>query len=236
MSKFLPLIDTLNRDRKYLDKFYLGKVVDNNDPKQIGRLKVEIPGIYEGGAELLPWVYKKESGTSDMGGVAIPEVGSIVEVYFPDHDLYAAVYNGYYENEKTIQQKQDLLEDYPNTYGFIDSKGNKFIVNKTQGTVKFIHHSGSSIIFEDNGNYCVESVGDICGLADGEFTSYGKAGSNYGYATSTTTVLGQTVALARNGGLPVAVLGCQSIGTGNQGQPVISILVEGSSVVTAPKS
>lgn len=59
----------------------------------------------------------------------------------------------------------------------------------------------------------------------------GKSKTEIGSGSSPTEVQGSIVNLA-GGGAPVAKVGSQAIGTGNQGAPVISTIIDGSTKVT----
>ena len=71
-------------------------------------------------------------------------------------------------------------------------------------------------------------------IANGTLTIKGTGGTVVGASSSSTTIDGSVVLLA-GGGAPVAVLGNQAIGTGNNNAPVVSTIIEGSSKVFAPK-
>ena len=235
---FLKYFDLIAKERDLFKQEYIGKVLDNEDPDKKGRIKVSIPNLFEGEAENLPWVYACNSGGSDFISLNIPEVDSFVIVCFPHNDIYFPIYKGSVLNEID----SDLEEDYPMSYGMVDSIGNKFLVNKTSGEIKIIHKEGTEITIEGNGAVSVTTSSDITLEGDnvniessGEATFEGIGGTNLGVGSSSTVVLGMTVALGMEGGLPVAVVGSQCIGVGNMGAPVISNIVDGSSIVTAPK-
>lgn len=78
----------------------------------------------------------------------------------------------------------------------------------------------------------VQGAGGVDVKSDASVTVSGTGGTDLGSGSSSTTVKGQTVALA-GGGLAVARVGDQVIGTGNLGAPVISTIVQGSPKVTS---
>ncbi len=62
------------------------KVLKNDDPRRLGRIKVFVFGILEGDVEHLPWVTAEQGfalGGSNSSGFSVPEVGSTTLVYFP---------------------------------------------------------------------------------------------------------------------------------------------------------
>jgi hypothetical protein len=142
---------------------YMGEVVSNLDPKKLGRLKVVVKGLFEGTESDLPWCFPQNSslmgGKSSGGMFAVPEIGSKVIIEFPFDDIYSPCYTGHWETSTTHSTAMD--SDYPNTYGFSDSTGNKFNINKTKKTAEFTHSSGSKIKISLNGDVEITSVGNI---------------------------------------------------------------------------
>lgn len=98
-------INTLTRN-DILSESHRGVVVDNLDPKQRGRIKVQIPNIFEGTPSELPWVYQEQpagfGGSSEAGLLNVPIIGSQVTVEFPDNDIYFPVYVGTWTNNSTL--------------------------------------------------------------------------------------------------------------------------------------
>lgn len=96
------------------------------------------------------------------------------------------------------------------------------------------------ILFTTDGNFNQTVTGNLVVEGQGgvEITSpamakfEGVGGTMIGNAASVTQVNGSTVLLA-GGGLPVATVTGQCIGSGNLGAPVISIIIQGSSKVFA---
>lgn len=132
---------------------YLGQVEDNNDPKKLGRVKVRISPYMDFEEEDLPWVSPTlgtHGNSSDAGGLNVPEIGSQVRVYFPSHDITAPYYTGAELNEHNRTTFFD--EDYPDVYGYKDSTGNFYKVNKATGTVQFQHSSSSNVRVAPDGS------------------------------------------------------------------------------------
>ena len=78
---FLPIANKGKID-KVTDSPKFGTVVDNNDPLKLGRVKVEITGIFEGSLQSLPWVRRKMDSVfcgADCEIFDVPEIGSVVE-------------------------------------------------------------------------------------------------------------------------------------------------------------
>jgi hypothetical protein len=126
------------RPRHALRKQYESVVVDNKDPRMLGRIKCEILGLMEVKyipVDDLPWVspqYPAELGNDRHGSdMHIPEMGSSVLVEFPTENIYQPVYRWRVPNRKT--RPTDFQSEYPHRYGSADRNGNKTIINKLSG-------------------------------------------------------------------------------------------------------
>lgn len=243
---------------KSLYKEHKGVVVDNEDPKKLGRVKCAISGFIEGDTELLPWVTPYGIPPNRF---FVPNVGDELIIKFQE-SIYFPFYVGYWHNE--VNKKTYFDEDYPNTFGIDDGIRLKYNKTKKEGTIE--HESGSKALVKEDGtleltlakdlklvisgDYIIGATGDIKFTPSGKFevTATGDAkisstakailegtsGTDVGKASSVTNVKGILVNLA-GGGLPIALLGGQTIGIGNLGGPVLSTIVDGSSKVFAAK-
>ena len=54
----IPITDTA-KIKKFTDEPKFGTVVFNDDPERLGRVKVTIPGLFEGTTDKLPWIRRK---------------------------------------------------------------------------------------------------------------------------------------------------------------------------------
>ena len=68
-------------------RHYVGKVVDNNDPKKLGRLKITIPEIGFDTPDLAKWAYPRQGA-----GMSIPNISDWAEIYFIGGDPNRPVY------------------------------------------------------------------------------------------------------------------------------------------------
>lgn len=131
-----------------------GIVVDNDDPDKLGRVKVTIADLLEEtDSTLLPWVYPHNPtglGGNGTGWFGVPEEGSELIIEFPFHDIYSGVYTGFYQNVNTHQSVFD--DEYPNTYGWVDSTGTYWKVKKTALTMELYHASGIHYILKADGS------------------------------------------------------------------------------------
>ena len=95
---------------------YIGEVVDNKDPKKLGRLKVNVPNITGGCAtDDLPWAepcfpysYEKQ------GFFFIPEIGSLVTTLFLEGSFYFPVWLGcIHRSDKDVVPDEINDSSYP---------------------------------------------------------------------------------------------------------------------------
>lgn len=134
-------------------RFFRGRVVDNNDPLKIGRIRVYVNGVHKNlDPSTIPWSLGANScySGSSSGGIDIPPLNSRVWVLFCSEDIYSSLYFG---SSRDLSKKlgNEFLEDYPNCRGFIDDQGNLFIQNKIKGFIKSQLVSGAYICWDNNG-------------------------------------------------------------------------------------
>ena len=140
-------------------KILKGEVVANQDPLHLGRIRVRISYLHpkEMLDEQIPWVmsFNFNSNPNSQGSAAVPDIGSICWVLFPSDDMYSGIYLGCLPNVQ-----QELLEDYPNTYGFIDRSGSLLMANTAQDKYVFHHVSGTIIKIDCNGRMQIKVADD----------------------------------------------------------------------------
>lgn len=156
-----------------LDRPHKATVLSNDDPEKRGRVKVRIDGLLVGDISALPWVFPLNpiglGGGSSSSWFSVPEVGSELVVTFPYDDIYTGFYIGYWQTAETHQTLFD--EDYPESYGFMDSTGNHYKVNKAQGTMEIQHASGILLKFNQDGSLDLEVPEDLTETIDGDRSS-----------------------------------------------------------------
>lgn len=244
---------------KALSRPHKGIVLANNDPKKLGRVKVQIEGLLEGAADVLPWV----PTILDPSKFDVPEVGDELYIVFPFNSIYFPFSLGYWHSE--LNHNGAFDDNYPNTFG-VAKQGFILKYNKESKVGDFVHPSGTTgKVIEDGsltfniakdldftleGKLTVTATGDVSFTTDGKITLVGKGGIDYttdaqaifsgkggttiGDSSSTTMVNGTTVLIA-GGGVPVAMVGATAIGPGNLGAPVVCTIIQGSSkVLVAP--
>lgn len=158
------------------DCIFEGVVKVNNDPKNLQRVKVRIPIIHDKvkNDNDLPWCLKIADSICgsgpDYGQYNIPAINEIVYVQFQMGDENNPIYHG--------RKAFPISSFNVNSYGFQDSKGNRFIVNKQTGVTTFRHFTGKSIVLAADGSLqadvenfevnCVNAVVNCSGALQAE--------------------------------------------------------------------
>jgi len=169
------------------DKFpgiYRGKVLDNNDPLQYGRIKIQVYPMFTDitNATLLPWAVPASSlwdGAGDgIGSFVVPKVDTFVFVFFEQGDHYQPVY---FAEAQTAQKGLpiDRATNYPNRKVKESSSGITFVtddtakttevhtaggiiakIDDTLNTVKVTHPTGTYVLIDATGKVTIFSLSD----------------------------------------------------------------------------
>lgn len=150
------------RPTNLLSQTWIGKVVSNNDPIQIRRLKVSIAGLIEGNSLNLPWANDLSmlSGSNSTDGFhMIPEVGSTVYVTFPTLDIN----NPYYKSTPATSKSKNGAfggADYLGAVGF-SIQGLIFKYKKEEQELTILHPSGTEYKIIQDGSINIKSAKDV---------------------------------------------------------------------------
>ena len=143
---------------------YRGSVLDNNDPKKLGRIKVSVPQIY-GGQNYDYWAYPKAIGGKGWGVLALPKIGDPVYVEFEQGDVRRPLwsFSWWLENEGIESN------DYPND--FIIHTTHKHRLEFNSKEVKLTHSNGVEIVLSAYGISVVRnnkkvSIGSLEGSSE----------------------------------------------------------------------
>lgn len=168
---------------------YIGIVVDNVDPENLGRIKVKVPNMIEAlQKDRLPWVYPfrgAETGGNPASAThAVPEKFSQVYVTFPNGDPYSAYYEAAPLNRATTQdpshanpvpeaplnelrnQVDPAESDQSNivTHGWRTERGhsNWFRIDRNQGKVElYMGEADLFFHFDRGGNVQLKTPGNL---------------------------------------------------------------------------
>ena len=137
-----------NPDNMLFPGIYRGKVLDNTDPDKLGKLKVEVLGVFTGIAkEYLPWAVPGLpvfcGAGSGYGWFGVPAVGSWVWCFFEDGDHQQPVY--FAEAPDGVHGFPTEGESgYPDSRGWVTPAGHSFVFDDN-GAITLTHKDGSII-------------------------------------------------------------------------------------------
>jgi len=140
----------------FKNKKFVGKVVDNNDPKKLQRCKVRCRGIHDGVPDDdLAWAVKLQGAGGGGTKVDVPPLGTEVIVEFQDDTLYHPLYYG---TRQTISALSSELTgtNYPHQINEIDRTGNLIVRDTTTNEFIFTHISGTTIHIDGSGNVTIK--------------------------------------------------------------------------------
>lgn len=157
------------------------RVINNKDPLKLGRVQVTIQSIMEETSpDKCPWVLRDSlpPGSSPSNkSWEVPEEGTEVEVFTKDGKEDVLYYRGTVESQIT-QTPQIFDKNYPMTVGTINSIGDVFRIDKTDGELEFYRHLFSLLFKIDReGNIVVHIPGNLVFKAN---NIYFKADADFG--------------------------------------------------------
>jgi hypothetical protein len=151
-----------SESKSILDRPYVGKVVDNNDPLILGRVRCTIEGLIND-SDKAPWIMRKSSsflgGTTESGQFAVPEIGSELTIEFPYNDIYSGEYNGYWNGANTTPSSS--AANYPETVVLAQIGTLKVLYTKSTEKLEIDHPSGTKITLKQNGDIELVASKDI---------------------------------------------------------------------------
>ncbi len=163
----------------YDGQYIIGRVVENNDPEKVGRVKVLIPGLFEDAATApwcVPLVPRGISSKPGSGEFSVPDVGTDLVIVLQEGDAHYPAYVG--SLLSTPNRVSEFDTNYPKRRGFKDIAGNLFYIDTTSGqvVVKFVHKSGTEITIDDDGKVHVLAANNMNINVDGtlDITSTGN--------------------------------------------------------------
>jgi hypothetical protein len=157
----------LDRDIREEENIYLspfaGKVINNNDPEQLGRCQIRVYGLF--GNKVpdadLPWALPDfEFVGSKVGSFVIPPVGAIVKVLFDKGDIYLPHYSTKVIDKNNLPSQR--LVDYPDNMVILETDDGTYItINRKKVDIKIHHKSGSEIQMDKKGDVTVHGQATV---------------------------------------------------------------------------
>lgn len=152
-------------DEQKFDDHWTGKVIDNEDPLHMGRVKIRILGYYnEISDAAIPWALPEATYLgSTKGTLIVPEVNTVVRGYFDQGDDQKPIYTAIapsIDNYATSQMLENIEEalDYPNVMVLLHTdEGERVTLNRSNGEMSVSHRSGTKIVIAPNGAITIET-------------------------------------------------------------------------------
>lgn len=152
-------------DEQKFDDHWTGKVIDNEDPLHMGRVKIRILGYYnEISDAAIPWALPEATYLgSTKGTLIIPEVNTVVRGYFDKGDDQKPIYTAIapsidnYATSQMLENPEEAL-DYPNVMVLLHTdEGERVTLNRSNGEISVSHRSGTKIVIAPNGAITIET-------------------------------------------------------------------------------
>lgn len=137
---------------------YRAKVVDNNDPEKLGRLRLQIPAIL--GDKTSEWALPAFSngGYQDMGSFSLPPLDANVWAEFEGGNSSRPIWTGTFFT-KEMTSPQEAQDKSPDAHIFKSLAGHLIEISDQEGEEKIDikHQNGVEIALEANENLSLTS-------------------------------------------------------------------------------
>jgi hypothetical protein len=180
---------------------WTGKVIDNNDPIKLGRVKILIFGYYDDFATgAIPWAVPDISyvgGTN--GNFVIPEVGTILRGYFDEGDIQKPIFDSVAFTVATATSMErnfftGKIEDYPYKMVLMETDNGEYLtLNRRTGETVFKHRTGMMLTIDRNGSISVTTGEGIEGLGNIKINVKGNTEINTTGDTKITSTTGKVI-------------------------------------------
>lgn len=186
--------DDLKKSTEFFG-IYRGKVIDNVDPNKLGRIKIQVYPMFSGISTTdVPWAIPaysiSEGSGSGIGNFAVPELNTLVYVFFEEGDVYQPVY--FLEAPSAVHGlPTERLINYPNRKVLKTRGGFLVYFDETDQVFNIQHPSGSFIRFDSLGNIIFNSIGNISMIAENNI-SLVASNNIIVSSTNTVTITGDT--------------------------------------------
>jgi uncharacterized protein involved in type VI secretion and phage assembly len=149
---------------------YRGTVVDRNDPEQLGRLRLRVPGLLGDAVTGWAWPVSPYAGTG-YGFFFLPRVGDIVWVEFAEGDREQPLWTGggWARPGGTSEVPASALDGYPDRQVLRTPAGNTLILDDTSGSEQIVVRaaSGCDVTIDPRAGTITIQAGTVLIQSDG---------------------------------------------------------------------
>ncbi len=146
---------------------FRGKVVDVDDPLQLGRVRIRVYGVMQKSTvptASLPWAVPampiSNGAGAGTGSFYVPEVDTEVFLFFEQGNPMSPVYFAEAQNgAKGLPPFKST--NYPKRIGFKLGNGIQWYMDKQTGVSVFTHPSGAAITIQADGGMVVSSPANV---------------------------------------------------------------------------
>lgn len=175
---------------KYYGK-YRGFVTDNQDPEQLGRVRLRVPSILAAGNTGWALPCMPYGGLADQGLFAVPDVGAQVWVEFEEGELSNPIWTGTFWQAGDIPAEGALTE--PTTRVLKTAAGHRLQFDDADGEeqIRLHHTADADLLIDPDGSVTLTDADGATLTLDaaGDQVTLADAGGN----TITLTAQGTTI-------------------------------------------
>lgn len=176
---------------KYYGK-YRGFVVDNDDPEQMGRLRLQVPTVLGDAVTVWALPCLPAGGAKNMGFFIVPDVDAQVWVEFEEGNLNRPIWSGTFWQKKGEIPEEAALNP-PTTSIFRTSGGHKlqFDDEADKEKITLFHSIEAEMVIDEKGSITIKDAQEntVTLDADGGEISIEDANGNSMIMTSTGTTI-----------------------------------------------
>jgi hypothetical protein len=163
-------------------RYFIGKVVDNDDPEREGRCKIMIFGLFETedpvldgknkptgetkkteiSVEAIPWAHPSgrkmfAGGDGGFADISVPKIGTVVRVQFAEGELYSPEYTAIQTVNPAVSA--ELEASYLNSHVLAYDVDEEMKVLYTPSIGMQIFHKSSQITINPDSSITIEHAG-----------------------------------------------------------------------------
>jgi uncharacterized protein involved in type VI secretion and phage assembly len=195
-------------ENQYYGK-YRGVVVANDDPQQLGRLRVWVPSLFPSAGDVSPdalsplvtdwaWPCLPFGGSPDQGMFFVPEVGSKVWVEYEEGNLDSPIWVGVFWSApggmtEIPAEARDMEANHPQRRVLKTASGHvlEFCDVSGKESVTLRHTAGARVQLDEHGSVTIgnkEGTFLYLNAQDSEFSFADKSGNNVRLGGSNLTL------------------------------------------------